>query len=928
MLFDVWMQNLIIPFGQSLLYDLSKVIFSQITTPFYLKKSLNSAITKGVNSVLQARNKNMANGISKTIQISCENKIKPDIYGIVKREFEQWGEENLNCQIVSSQISTNILQNICACPELCDALTFPMLIELSNNFNALSNNIQTSEKNTQKTFSKFESTHQTTIGLISELHECVHEIKNKMNEISQTVLNSKYIPNEYKNFFLRPLFFEHNIRDGAVATLKDVYIENDFYILDFPFHNKDKKYSGLINFIKDFINSNLLQSNYHTPFSFEPKHIRVLFIKGQPGSGKSSLFYYLAYIKSQLEHFFPNYKFYFIKLIEIYDATNGELNVKNPLEDIEKIIQVNSPFENKCVLVLDGLDEICVARNLDINEYVNNLIRIAARKSNLKIIITTRLNYINIRNSDNKNVINIQLNPLSPKDLDKWVDKYFGIHDTLLNEKDIAKRNIKYLKTHAKDNMMEVFAIPLLFYMIVTSKIDISKISSIGELYDNVFSELRERNYNEFDIDFFQKHGVNERIPNDLARQIAIEISYEMYKNNKLLLKIHSQELDDALEKAQYSNYNVSNSDKSEMERLFPITFFYKDSVDVVEFAHKSIMEFFVAEKLFQQLEVYNGNLRGFIEHFIVNPVVITTEVLNFLTYFFNNKSNSKEIRAKYIDVLEDFKIDILEKNHYLNKNVNYVFETPKIIYKIYWYFIREITRCSPTTISEFINEDVVKRYILGILSIKDSSTIPFLDDSVFVIDYSYLEFNHYNFSFCNLEHKNFSNSTFKNCSFSFSNLTGSKFKNLKVLGNLSFESCNFKDTEISITKMKRNGGAKQSLFTADFIGCNFDNSIFKNTDISNMNFESISSMTGAQFIEVKMNLKQLLNFSCFSVWFDKVDVYLRLSDFNEEENKKILKCERDKKEEYIIKLAKTKAHNYVVPELMQNVSFIVDYPF
>ena len=47
--------------------------------------------------------------------------------------------------------------------------------------------------------------------------------------------------------------------------------------------------------------------------------------------------------------------------------------------------------------------------------------------------------------------------------------------------------------------------------MIVKFKVDISKVSSIGELYDIVFNELKERNYNESDNDFKQKHLVNRK---------------------------------------------------------------------------------------------------------------------------------------------------------------------------------------------------------------------------------------------------------------------------------------------------------------------------------------------------------------------------------------------------------------------------------
>ena len=45
-------------------------------------------------------------------------------------------------------------------------------------------------------------------------------------------------------------------------------------------------------------------------------------------------------------------------------------------------------------------------------------------------------------------------------------------------------------------------------------------------------------------------------------------------------------------------------------------------------------------------------------------------------------------------------------KTNYITNNINYTFEISKIIFKIYWYFIREIIKCEPNSVSDLINEE------------------------------------------------------------------------------------------------------------------------------------------------------------------------------------------------------------------------------
>ncbi len=921
--FDIWMTQLIIPFGQSILYDLSKKIFIEISSVSNIEKLFEKVVRISVKSIING-NILLSDAITEDILYSCKRLCEPNVYQIVQKECQAWGEENLDIKLVTAQICNNLLNNIITEPELCNAFTFPMLIKLVKQYYILSSDIENNNKALSQSLKNIELQTNTMQSVLRELYICKSQIEKKMLQINQTVSTSEYIKKDYKEFFIKPLCFEKNLNDGVIVSLKDVYIENDYRIIDFPYHNEKTEYKNVVTFIKDFIDSNLLSSNYHTSYSFKPKHIKLLFIKGHPGSGKSSLFYYLAYLKSQNETFFPEYKFYFIRLIEVYDSKNGEMNTNNPIEDFIDMGLIVNNFSKKTVIVLDGLDEICVARNLDIKLYCNNLIRVAAREKNLKIIITTRLNYVNISHFENKNVINIQLLNLSADYLSEWVNRYFDRHNTMLDEKIIAERNIKYIKENPNKELGEIFAIPLLFYMIVTSKINIFEINSVGELYDKVFNELSERNYNESEIDFIQKHGINTKIPEKLARQIAIEISYEMYRRNKLLLKINSDELNYAINNVEYSHYKIQESDKREIENLFPITFFYKDSIDVVEFAHKSIMEFFTAEKLYQKITMSNGKLIDFICEYIVNPVVITNEVLGFLKFFLLTRYDEDSLYIKYSGILTEFKEMIYSKFYFENKNVKYTFETRKIVLKFNWYHIREILNFAHEDINLIINDNVVKNYIIGSLSIIDSQSVPFLDNSVIQYNFTGLCFNEYNIKYCDLSYCQFQDAQFQNCSFSHSNLSYINFSNISIKGNLNIYSCEFENSIINnIYFIKKSHNETLELQNqVTFKGCSFDNAVFENLDLTMMKITSILSMKNTIFKNVTISFEQLLTIGIFQVILIDVTVYLDESVFNKKER---IAIKNAKNNNDIWKIIKNKAPKNFNEGLILNINFDVE---
>ncbi|MBR6254538.1 MAG: pentapeptide repeat-containing protein [Clostridiales bacterium] len=894
-----------VPCAQNFMYERSKSVYRGKFKS--LKKQFENVISTSVISVSERLDERTKLAIIDALKKKCQALEEANVVDIVSREFLQSGVENADPQIVASEICVNFLDELCRFPEpeLRACLSFEILAKLQTQ-------LEKGQERTDKALHEINrelkkiSSHQHNDNMVSS------DLMNLLKGVTQNEVdcyaNALYIPDEFKNHFDKSLFLEKQLSDGKQAKLKDVYISNSFDVLDFPLAKRDSPYPDIVGFICDFINNKLASNNYHLPYSFSPDFIHVLFIKGLPGSGKSSLFYHLAKKKAYDSSFFSDYTFYFVKLIDVYDAMGKNLSTSDPLNDIEQFLGIQKKWKSKTVLVLDGLDEICVARDLNIEQLCNNLID-SATSRRLKIIITTRLNYVNISHEKNKNVINLQLYNLTPKQLGEWCDKYFAIHDTLSEAKECAMNNITFLEENLKieeekeepeqNKLTDIFAIPLLFYMITVSKIDVSKLGSIGELYDAVFSELQNRNYDEAQEDFRQKPRISKLIPSSVARQIAVEIAFKMYTTSSLLLKLKSDELKDAINKATEKTYSLKEKDKQDIEMLFPITFFYKDSVDVVEFAHKSIMEFFTAEKLYQQVFECD-DFDSFINKCIVNPIIISVEVLWFFVYF-SDKDKCSRLKETFPDIIQDFKQMIKEKKYFENKNVIFSFETSLIVFKIFWFFIRTIFKEDRVKISGILLDETVKKFIECILSINSSNSIPLLDNSALPYDFSELVFSKYSFSYCQLDNCDFNCSELIDCKFDHAKLRKASFVSPFAIGELVFDSCDMYDVSIHLRK-KPNEGVRYYPFNVKFISCNLYKARFVNMDISEMTFESITSLDEASMTNVTISLSQFMSFLQFTVDYNDVNVLLTTTADNAILTGYLKKSEEMSMEEYLKK--------------------------
>ena len=772
-------EHFIIPVSLSIITDVLSRIYDDKYKSTNEKKKIKQIIRRSVEDALpRSISGNIISQLVDTIYCELPDYSIKIVEKSLRSRLKEWAdvEYKINYAETSKNISFNIANRFYEEP------TLRSIISVS----ALRNVLETVEftKNEISILNKRFTDLQLTLDAVMKMCEKQVSVAENMSK------NAFRITEEYQSYFSKELFLEKIQPDQRIACLKDVYIQNGYEVLDLYKTDID---TDLFGFVNEFVNGNILAKYYPTLYSTSSDILKLLFIKGQPGSGKSSLFYALAHYKTHFIDFFPGISFYFVRLIELY-TTVDKTPSTHPLNDVFEYLSLSTPKE-KSVIVLDGLDEICAMTKFDSGVYCENLVKDLCINTKIKVILTTRLNYVNISHKNNKNVFNIQLMPLSEDDLEKWTDAYFNIHPTLNDSKKLAKQNIDYLrKMKSEDNIRDIVAIPLLFYMIVASSINIQQIESIGQLYDKVFDEMQSRRYNESEFAYIQGHAFNTLLRDSLPRQIARAIATLMYKNNDLLISVNSNELKKSIDNLS-KEHRLNKKGKEHLEKLFPITFYYKKSNDVVEFAHKSIMEFFAAEQLFYEFISCKEELLQYITAYMLDPVV-SGEILSFFTYFWNSHKDRTEIIDHYAKTIKnEFKQITSSQNDISIAKARYSFETGYILFKIYWFFISEILKQNDF-INDILKDDYYAIFLTKIFSVQISDVSSFFTNPSYAWRFSSIKNFGGLFICCSLSPGAiFDNVSFHNCSFAYSSISNVSFKNSELDG-VTFQMCELTDVQ------------------------------------------------------------------------------------------------------------------------------------
>lgn len=485
---------------------------------------------------------------------------------------------------------------------------------------------------------------------------------NELSEQEKELLVQKYYQGMLLDYTTFPV-----LNNNKGMTLNDIYIEPNYQILSSQIKQEKNTHYGQFESINnDSIHSFLYQylSKQISPNQLNLKNSRIILLLGQPGQGKSSFSkkFMFDYIEQNTD---ISENVYLLRLRDI-----GQVNhlLENPLDTIgsklNQMIGYLPDLNKETILVLDGLDELTMKEQLvtsTIDDFLETLIQTLKDYPTLKIILTSRTLYVNLEKINKKLKNDILTLHLKSFDLEQqllWLDNYkkFYPDATLTDE------ILKELHEKSTRHIIELIEQPILLHMITElnfSKNDLIKSTNRAKIYNEMFNSIIKRKW-EDEKEHENLKGIKPADVRELLRTIAFEI----YKSNHEY--IHKSKLEKLPEiKEFYKNLDIKIENHEQLEGILKgvlISFYFQevkkdgddDNADdnnnyAIEFLHKSLQEYLVAEKIFDEILRLTEKDRKS-KYFITDY----TDVLKIIWELFSHKKISEEIKTYLIEIIKN----------------------------------------------------------------------------------------------------------------------------------------------------------------------------------------------------------------------------------------------------------------------------------
>ena len=319
-----------------------------------------------------------------------------------------------------------------------------------------------------------------------------------------------------------------------------------------------------------------------------------MLITGVPGIGKTSLIAKIANEYRDDER---------VIILRFRDWERSELK-EGLLNAIYNTLKCEKEdLENK-ILILDGYDEIKVLD--DVQNIINKFLVRLKDFDNFKCIITSRPTYIKSEYFANV----IQLNRFK---IGKVEEFYKRITDKVLENRKKIGLNL------------EVLGIPVILYMAIMSKIDISNNSSKPELYNRIFA-VKGGIFDKFydGVTEYSKGSQILRDPENIKIYLKFLETTAFMMYEKDTLSLYKEQCN--IPKLEFEGKNISILD-------FPIKHLFEGvKSNNIEFIHKSIYEYFVAEYIFnlinEHIDDSNEDLAGVLGRYLINNKVLKKGII------------------------------------------------------------------------------------------------------------------------------------------------------------------------------------------------------------------------------------------------------------------------------------------------------------
>lgn len=596
------------------------------------------------------------------------------------------------------------------------------------------------------------------------------ELKNQITSVDVKYEISDLSRETIKNFakaFVKPLVFEEPY--GA-KTLKEVYVWPE-YKSDLLMYAQDDLHELINNYLEGNLKIYLYDKKI-PKLKLNPNY-NLLLILGMGGMGKSSLLEKMAFnilnnkIKANASNIF------FIKFSAM-EYVNDNL-----LDNITSFLKIEKKILKDSIIVLDAFDEY--VSNIKEKQEMIEVFCQEIQMLNCRAIITSRENYIDTESLQNTCVI--KLLTFNVRKRKEWLNKY---------NKNLSLQVVEDICNYKDEKDVdgeEFIGIPIIIYMIASNNIKIMDYKSKFELYNALFGKNG--------LWYKRMYDINHPIL--LARKevfynFILNIAEKMFRNDKL--SISGIEIEHIIERI------FPRKDIEYIKNCYGIiTYFKRKKISEIEFAHKSIFEYYIANRIHIQLEKITKEENDEVQYNmlweIFNKGIVSKEILDFLDGFFEydiEKYNQQTIKKLFCISIN---IDrIFTKKYFANLD------------ECYNYFCNSVN-----CLGKLLEKKCNARYV-DIINEQNCVNMCF-----------FLKNKYYNYIFLkrfDLSNKNFNRVFFRNMDLSKSNMRDANFS------YCDFSGANLQECDLRNSNLFSSIFCNTDLHYADLRGSNLNNMIIK----------------------------------------------------------------------------------------------------
>uniref|UniRef100_UPI004048050C NACHT domain-containing protein n=1 Tax=Aliarcobacter sp. TaxID=2321116 RepID=UPI004048050C len=710
---------------------------------------------------------------------------------------------------------------------------------------------------------------EITDSIIPKLNFILEDIKGK-NTPFKNLIDSLKLPSKpvikkddysVKNILLyNQKLLTEKVEDTSIQ-LQNLYIENN--VIEY-------KISKKFDFENKILNNE--KTSYQVVKKWLESKEKFNIILGDFGYGKSLLLKYLAgKLSNNNNEYIPLY----IPLRLFFNSSvSFDTIIQNTLEYRYQVKYTDELWkENKWLLLCDGFDELSFSYQNSIEKVfrIFTLIELKSKLDNVKVLLSSRP-LIFVEEQLSKKILdsynNIKLCEFNENQIKQWITQF-----NKLNKDNLSFNMIK------EHNLLDVAKTPVLLYLIssVSNKINeaTNKKLTRANIYQFFFDQTVDNGgLDEKDISI-PKHMIGKKY-----RKILGEIAWKMFSHSQ---SINGVMLHIDLLYKELTDNKLFRSVVSEKHVFLAHALRETEKKGYIEFIHKSLREFLIAEKIVNTFKVIvekSNDLSSINWEEIITDIPITIFEVEFIKEIVTTLEEDDRYKlAKYLHETYLFKniLDILIKLNYINNTLNEKKEymlcpksddisLNKIQYKnqivfgnlaLFSFLLFSFSRNSLNDFSYSGFEGLSQ--ISNILKSDPSLETLFniLKECFKKTDIKDIKINSYDFELFNFDNSNLEIDKIKDCSFSNTKFCKTILKGIPAneddasFTNCIFDKNNWNEAVISNLEFRNcmfNSIERENSF--NFQNVTFRNCIFKNSYIVSDYFSNNAQFLGCDFIE------------------------------------------------------------------------------